>query len=52
LLDAIEASKGQLQNKAIAPPMQNFKNSPNGWLNQRVKRGRRGNWWIFDWLRI
>jgi hypothetical protein len=32
--------------------MQNSKNSHNGWLNRMVKRERRRNWWIFDWLRI
>jgi hypothetical protein len=32
--------------------MQNSKSLPNGWLNRMVKRGRRRNWWIFDWLRI
>jgi hypothetical protein len=21
-------------------------------LNRMLKRGRRSNWWIFDWLRI
>jgi hypothetical protein len=24
----------------------------HSWLNRMVKRGRRGNWWIFDWQRI
>jgi hypothetical protein len=38
--------------EAIALQMQDSKNSPNGWLNRMVKLRRRGNWWIFDWLRI
>jgi hypothetical protein len=29
--------------EAIAPQIQNSKNSLNGWLNRMVKRGRRGN---------
>jgi hypothetical protein len=38
--------------KAISPLTSNAKNSHNGRLYRTAKRGRRRNWWIFDWLRI